>query len=313
MNDATCHSHDGSPPHFLPGKGFVLFATAAAAALGLVVLTAAVRVALRKEQLGSALSTKDREKEQRRQAYFERGRRKSDLYDSIPLTRKGKVLSHISRKRARWYLRKELADEDEDGSIELRFEPKGEGTEHCKRQSRKPKKNECVACGDAKKVCRTFVVPRAYRKLLPRRFKSRSSHDVILLCMLHAEKWQKSQRKMQLALANEIGARIEEIGSTPAAFALKIARKQKARERRRMGMEIDSISPRLPQASFDSNWTFELRVLWHKCRRRERDEKGEFTYDEMQLQIFHERWRTFFLQEMQPGHMPEGFSITTPI
>ena len=143
--------------------------------------------------------------------------------------------------------------------------------------------------------------------------------------MPHAEQWQRAQRTMQVKLASEIGARVEEINTTAAAFARKLEHKRKARERRRgTGTHPRPHPHELPQARASvegvrAEWRFERRVLWHLCRRDgEREvgvegEQADEEYNEARLQRFHERWRSFFLSEMHARHMPEGFEIATPI
>ena len=138
-------------------EGWVrVFIVVAAATVAVVVAAASISVAAR-GRCGDGdvdeVSARDSAKEKRRRAYYERGKRKSNLYDSVPLSYKGRLLSHISSKRARWYLRKGLGDKVGLG-VELRFEPAAEATEHCKRQARKPKENVCVVCSESSRVCR---------------------------------------------------------------------------------------------------------------------------------------------------------------
>ena len=122
----------------------------------------------------------------------------------------GQTLSKISKKKARWYVAKGLAqwkedegeDEEEDESssssnfIQLKFEPKARSEEGD--YGRSTKQNICVSCGDASKSqMRFYIVPHAYRTLFPKRFKAHMSHDVVLLCAdCHLRAGQASNLRM---------------------------------------------------------------------------------------------------------------------
>jgi len=124
-------------------------------------------------------------KEQRRKEKIPMLALKSKLYDNITmLDPQGQILSKISRKKARWYVQKNLAEwklDDEANTIQLKFEPKARSTD--RDYGKRIKKNICVACGDAKKhQMRFYIVPHVYRNLFPKQYKTHMSHDVVLLC-----------------------------------------------------------------------------------------------------------------------------------
>jgi hypothetical protein len=134
---------------------------------------------------------------------------KSKLYDNITmLDPQGQILCKISRKKARWYVQKNLAEWKREetnindtandtanpntnannanantnaNTIQLKFEPKARSTDHD--YGKRTKKNVCVACGDAEKhQMRFYIVPHVYRNLFPKKYKTHMSHDVVLLC-----------------------------------------------------------------------------------------------------------------------------------
>ena len=208
-------------------------------------------------------------KDERRKASVKFLARKTPLYENIEMYAPDgtTMLCTIGKKKANWYVRKELAvwlqksrdfdvDEEDKGedkknetpSIRLLFEPKnhrkkaaaaaGErGNESCDRSPvnndgtneddhealmRKynctHKLNICVSCGaiDATALpesnnseeefsatptttglMRHYVVPYAYRRLLPKKFKTHLPHDVVLLCLdchIDAEQAAKTLR-----------------------------------------------------------------------------------------------------------------------
>jgi len=179
----------------------------------------------------TAQFNRDTYKESRRLVKIKHLARKKPMYDNVLMfDLHREILCTISKKKAQWYINKGLAkwlvkheqdkpgkhEQDKPGSatscdhlnncvksdnrlqIQLLFEPKN-------RSNRGPgglyvrseKKNICVVCGSLNDHMRHYIVPYAYRTLLPERFKSHLSHDIIILCpncRLHVE--QHRQRRM---------------------------------------------------------------------------------------------------------------------
>lgn len=138
-------------------------------------------------------------KEQRRREKLPLLALKSKLYDNITmLDPQGQALCKISRKKARWYVLKNLAEwttttgSSNSGdsaqnstyttAIQLRFEPKSRSADHD--YARSTKQNICVACGSnaEKHQMRFYIVPHVYRNLFPKQYKTHMSHDIVLLC-----------------------------------------------------------------------------------------------------------------------------------
>ena len=213
-------------------------------------------------------------KEERRKASIRFLSMKKPLYENIEMYGPdgATMLCTIGKKKANWYVRKNLAVwreiPDCHSSIRLLFEPKNSSSKRKKRQTRNGavsdehknnnngggdddddtdeklrkyncthKRNICVSCGagdasetvfsasDVNERCtevgesgrtkeddnknddenenaplglmRHYVVPYAYRRLLPTRFKTHLPHDVVLLCLdchVDAEQAAKTQK-----------------------------------------------------------------------------------------------------------------------
>lgn len=98
--------------------------------------------------------------------------RAKPLYDNCIMTAPdGEVLCTCDRKKAEWYVIKELADIVTDQptyTIRLKFEPKGRAVGEVGKYYQTPKENKCVVCGEKDSYIRKNVVPRDYRRHFPR-------------------------------------------------------------------------------------------------------------------------------------------------
>ena len=97
----------------------------------------------------------------------------------------GQLLCTIDRKKAEWYITKELGIKvaDEPLTVQLKFEPAGRAVGDCGQFYLLIKNNQCVVCGQKESLIRKNVVPREYRKFFPDVMKNHSSHDIVLLCL----------------------------------------------------------------------------------------------------------------------------------
>jgi hypothetical protein len=173
------------------------------------------------------------EKERRRKSKEELLSMKSPMYDNVfSLDPDGKLMCTISMKKARWYIRKGIAewcdkdgvkialDETDAGGtascndgvdaryIRLLFKPKGgnhqtEGSLE-NLYLRTPKQNVCVSCGDDGHHMRHFIVPYSYRNLLTDEYKSHMSHDIVILCPTCHVNCEKMSKKRMRQMEDEL-------------------------------------------------------------------------------------------------------------
>ena len=96
----------------------------------------------------------------------------------------GDILCTCDRKKAEWYVTKELGEviKEEPFTVKLKFEPSGRALGEVGQYYTQVKLNQCVVCGTAEKFIRKNVVPREYRKYFPLVMKAHQSHDILLLC-----------------------------------------------------------------------------------------------------------------------------------
>lgn len=94
----------------------------------------------------------------------------------------GFLMCYIGRKRANWYLDRNLARKNSEKEIQLLFKPNGLGHYYDKERNI-PVKNHCVVCGcnDISKLSKHHTIPECFRKHFPLRWKSYRSHEVLFL------------------------------------------------------------------------------------------------------------------------------------
>ena len=121
----------------------------------------------------------------------------------------GELLSYGSKKRAMWYVNKNIADIVDIRTIKLKFEPKGRNTND---YTLRKKENRCVVCGSTiiKDLTKHHIVPSMYKKLFPIEYKARSSHDVVVICKKHHTEYEHIYaNKLKQDLANKYNAPIQ--------------------------------------------------------------------------------------------------------
>ena len=117
----------------------------------------------------------------------------------------GLFMSRLDTKRAQWYLRRNLATLTGDSTIQLTFVPSGPG--HADDlYYRSSKENRCVVCGKEENLTRHHVVPHTYRRFFPEAFKSRSSHDIVIICDEHHTDYENNHAiLLTQKIAKEMG------------------------------------------------------------------------------------------------------------
>ncbi|KAJ2023221.1 hypothetical protein IWW57_004202 [Coemansia sp. S610] len=102
----------------------------------------------------------------------------------------GNLLFRTSRKRLDWYLSRDLATVVNDSTIQLKFANRGTG------RSNEPfylqdMRNACVVCGDTNGLTMHHVVPHQYRQYMSTDIKSRSSFDLLPVCLQCHDQYER--------------------------------------------------------------------------------------------------------------------------
>ena len=230
----------------------------------------------------------------------------------------GQTMCRIALKRARWYLKRELAQvvQDEPLVIQLKFEPNGHGcagdpfylTE---------RKNLCVVCGKTEGLTRHHCVPFCFRKHFPPDYKENTSHDILLVCSTCHEDYEKVAQPIKDALLRQAGVQfgagseIETLRQARrAAFAIyhygkSLPAEREAQLRQQVGdaYGFPVTDDVVLQACVEDeegvglNGT-ELPDPWKVVVERIED-----------LPAFIRSWRSHFVSVMRPMHLPEHWSV----
>lgn len=186
------------------------------------------------------------EKERRWETKKELISMKSPMYDNVYMLGPGDdggVMCTISLKKARWYVKKGIANwatpeenakaavtttassyEEPPKCIRLLFEPKG-GNRHEVDTSpenvylRTAKKNACVSCGSDDLHMRHYIVPYSYRTLLPDEYKTHMSHDIVIMCPDCHVRCERDMNKRMKIVEAEARQREFPGGETDATFS----------------------------------------------------------------------------------------------
>lgn len=274
-------------------------------------------------------------KDQRRREKIPLLAMKSPMYDNILMTDpQGAVLSTIGTKKAKWYVNRELAKWTSDTTIQLLFEPKARSTSD-DTYTITPKRNICVACGTDGHVMRHYVVPYVYRSLLPNKYKSHQSHDIVIMCPkchLHCEQiYQEHMKEIE-----------EELRTDPATAVLNQVDKHLYNVRS-AAMALSRWKGKLPENKVEAYNTLVREHLGLVSGKNSGGDDDSLSSDQLQLAIdveyrtpnpayipgavlvvdtldTHEKirafiveWRTFFLETVEPRHLPHGWRLDASV
>lgn len=142
-----------------------------------------------------------------------RGFRPGKMYDNCYLLDpQNRVLCTCERKKAQWYLDKNLGVQVKQDplTVRLSFQPQVFDREDCKYYAGE-KRNQCVVCGnvDIAALVKKYIVPHEYRKYMPDYMKDRRSHDVLLMCYRCHKKSNVKDQMLRKALASECNAPLD--------------------------------------------------------------------------------------------------------
>ncbi|XP_028410872.1 exonuclease 3'-5' domain-containing protein 2-like isoform X2 [Dendronephthya gigantea] len=237
----------------------------------------------------------------------------------------GEMLSTCDKRKAEWYLCRNLAEvvKEEPYTIRLNFEPSGRPFDPEHKYYLTFKENMCVVCGRDDSYMRKNIIPHDYRKHFPVCMKDHHSHDVLLLCpsdhMISTYQDDLLRRKLaekyQAPLASAQVARLmqdPELKNVKSAAKALVYAGEKIPEGRRnellatvkeyfktdeptreMLLKASELETRRENCDFISHGREVVRKV---------KEEGE-------LLAFERMWREHFLETMNPKYLPPLWTV----
>ena len=142
--------------------------------------------------------------------------RKQPIYGNCKvLDPNGLLLFRCERKKADWYLNRDLAKlvaTEPNYTVQLTFTPKGQGHQG-QPFYLQDRKNRCVVCGSEEDLTRHHCVPYCYRKYMPEEWARFTSHDILAVCIPCHEEYETHAFAFKQELGEQYGIPVEGIGS----------------------------------------------------------------------------------------------------
>jgi hypothetical protein len=231
----------------------------------------------------------------------------------------GHLMFRCDRRRADWYLSRSLADvvQEEPLIIKLNFVPKGRG--HIDEPYYlTAKENRCVVCGAEGNLTRHHAVPYCYRKWFPESIKSRSSHDVVPLCVDCHERYETFAFQLKKKLAVDYGVPLDgqttkvvdpTIQARKAAYALFQFGDRMPPERKAYMLSV--VSDYLKKNAEDLTATDIQSLSLPRDRRHKHTRSyGKLLVEKLtDFNGFIRMWREHFLVHMKPQFMFEHWDV----
>jgi hypothetical protein len=225
-----------------------------------------------------------------------------------------------NEKKINWYLNKNLAEVIEVDSnnkptaIRLNFVPGGIG--HLNDEFfLSSKENICVVSGqnNLNRLTKHHVVPYMYRKWFPLEFKSKNSHDVLLIdAELHFQ-YEKEANKLKDMIAKDLEL------PTLKEYSNRLKRKAAYSGMARAILNPDILFENKIDICIKFQQNTKLIPTSTNLKRYLRAVKnenemanlyGQIVVDKIKdLQEFSEMWRKHFVDTMNPKYLPKGWSI----
>lgn len=240
------------------------------------------------------------------------------LYDNLEiLCPDGNLLGHCNVDKFKWYIKRDLAVQLSEKTLQLKFIPKEWDGKVPNNLTEK--KNICVNCGTKEELTKHHVIPRVYIKYFPLEIKSNNSHDVVLLCAdCHSDyELEATKLKKELAIKYDAPLNVQKKDSalTKAYSCLvHLLNYQHRQEWKQTNLILNmmfTVNKYLPDAKFNDD---DLHLLRNRVAEINRISHGKKVLDQItDYQEFVEMWRNHFIDTMDPQFMPNGWDIKTNI
>ena len=219
--------------------------------------------------------------------------------------RDGQFLYYASPRKCEMYLRKNLATVHGGDGIKLKFTPRGLDKFNLK-YFRILKPECCVVCGTKDNITTHHVVPRCYRKHMPKEYVT--SYDVLNVCKSCHETYERIADKMKKQLEKELfdisdKSNIEKERKLVSAYHVAVEY-LKDENRIHLLSKIYSKSGGLGPEEVVANG---------EPKRNYRSHGKNIVRKLSNIQEFIVTCRRHFIDTMSPRFMPEGYEVEAEV
>jgi hypothetical protein len=235
----------------------------------------------------------------------------------------GTPMCRCDSRRANWYLKRDIAYvvSEDPFVFRLKFQPNGIGSAN-DQYGLAEKENRCVVCGTYDNLTKHHIVPYMYRKHLPVEIKSRSSHDVVIICDECHEQYEETAMILKNDINVEItGDRIRQIVVPESRDKVHIARYCRTLHNNRdriplhrqeeMTKEISQYFGKEATPDFIAAFVseFDYSSPYHYAAY----DPGKIAIERLktpeEIKNFVVMWRQHFLDNAQPKYMVEHWDV----
>lgn len=237
--------------------------------------------------------------------------KQTPIYESYTMLHPdGTVMCHTNEKRAKWYVKRELAKWIDDKQFQLNFVPNGHGKADNPYYNQSMD-NRCVVCGDHDNLNRHHVFPYVFRSRLPIHYKESNHHDILPICTDCHENYETiaTQYKMELAKQHNIAMN----GSMTEAQRVnrKIQSARNIIKKWEDGIFTDIPEDRLAILKEKANQDFiddenNMGAVWA-------DKIMQDVLENNELFEFIRSWRQHFVDHAKPQYLPNLWSVDHPL
>ena len=175
---------------------------------------------------------------------------------------------------------------------------------------------------------RHYVVPYCYRTLLPEKYKTHMSHDIVIMCtechLACEQATQKRQKQMEAPLRNDPQTALSAIPNSELyrvrSWALALYRSANRLPPAKR-QEYEALVRSYYKLGEDEDLTAELIRSASEIETHEPNPKyipgpelvAETLTSDEEIADFIRDWRKHFLITIQPRYLPKGWSVDSPV
>ena len=239
----------------------------------------------------------------------------TDIYENYSILHpSGDRMCFCDGKKIRWYLKKGLAKQVDEKTIQLLFEPKGIGNLHLSDVYKNNMSNKCVICGTDKNLTKHHIVPYQYRKHFPDVLKSHNHFDILPVCIEHHEEYEREADLFNAKLAKEAGIVTKNNQKLPEvvkaeklnAIIMTLESKWDDIPPQRRDVLLREIGDHFGVVDIDKTSISSFRQEIAK-ETPSVSPASVIVSHQKDLREFIVRWRKHFVDNMKPQFMPEGW------